>query len=57
MAQVDIKDLKKHKRCPKCKKIKHVREFYCNSQAKDGLQCYCRTCQGTNPIRGFNSNT
>lgn len=32
------------KKCPHCKQIKPISEFYAQKQAKDGHQCYCKVC-------------
>ena len=31
--------------CSKCGRELPISEFYKNKQAKDGLQCHCRSCQ------------
>ena len=35
-----------YKKCPKCKQIKDIKEFYKNKSKKDGLQSYCKKCMG-----------
>lgn len=57
---VNLKDLKSHKACTKCRKVKHVREFPHRGKAKSGLGSWCigcstnasRECEGrwTNPL-------
>lgn len=32
--------------CKRCKKVLNEVEFDKNNKSKDGLQCYCRNCQG-----------
>lgn len=55
-----IEELKKHKRCTKCEKIKHVREFYAHQETKDGLNSWCRECASAvsygNPWGGVHSD-
>jgi hypothetical protein len=36
---------KKTKVCSKCKETKNVSEFYKNKRYKDGLFCYCSSCE------------
>ena len=34
------------KKCTKCGRFKHRVEFHINNKAKDGLQTWCKVCQG-----------
>jgi late competence protein required for DNA uptake (superfamily II DNA/RNA helicase) len=33
-----------HKRCTRCKEIRHLKEFSVSSRATDGHQAWCREC-------------
>jgi len=37
--------MQKNKLCPGCKEIKNVNNFYESPTRKDGLRCYCKTCE------------
>jgi len=34
-----------YKQCTKCRKVKHVDEFYRDGRTKDGFTYYCRPCK------------
>ena len=59
---IKIKELKNHKTCTKCRKVKNKRDFYTNERCKDGLKSWCIDCSNrdkkstANPTRYYNQN-
>lgn len=41
-------NVKKTKRCTKCKKEQDISEFNVNKRQKSGLQCWCKKCKSNN---------